>query len=62
MLCVPHLSPATGPVAEYSLPYSQWTTAEPTIPEMKVIVVDEQKRPVIPKAFEDNPVSHGYRL
>ena len=47
----------TGPVAEYRPPFDDLVPSNPSIDDMKRVVVDWQKRPEIPKAFTNHSVS-----
>ena len=51
------LSLFTGPVAEYRPPFDDLVPSNPSIDDMKRVVVDWQRRPEIPKAFSNHSVS-----
>ena len=46
-----------GSVTDYRPPFDEMVPPNPSINDMKRVVVDGQKRPVIPKAFTNNSVS-----
>ena len=41
---------------DYQQPYFEYVTHDPTVLEMKQVVVDEKKRPSFEKSWKDNEV------
>lgn len=51
---------SNGIALEYSAPYSEWLVSgnqEPTLEEMKKLVVADQRRPQVPNSWHSDPVN-----
>lgn len=56
---------SNGVGLEYAAPYSEWLVSgnqEPTIEEMKKLVVADQRRPPIPNRWHSDPVRYYLKL
>ena len=51
-------SSLTGPVDEYCPPFGHLVPPNPSVEDMKEVVVKQHLRPTIPKTFTDHLVSH----
>lgn len=57
-----HTRVLTAMVKEYRAPFEDVTRPNPTIEEMRDLVVSRQERPAIPSAFQNNAVSCDFHM
>ena len=55
---------SNGSALDYAAPYSEWLVSvnqEPSLEEMRKLVVSDQRRPPIPNCWHSDPVSYFFQ-